>query len=90
MLSQHYAEPVVKVPPFLSPLVKTEPEFLNFQEAYFRIQGINSAGLCSLAGRYDSPHRLFKNSSTGSLFVPFCGEELKNCGVKKIGKHNVQ
>ncbi len=38
-----------------------------------RFQGINSAILCTLAGRYDnpvpysvpSPHRLFKNSSTG-------------------------
>jgi hypothetical protein len=41
-----------------------------------RFQGTNSARQCSLAGRYGnpcsysvpSPHRLFKNSSTGELF----------------------
>ncbi len=37
-----------------------------------RCQGINSASLCSLAGRYDSysvpsPHRFFKNSSSGGI-----------------------
>jgi hypothetical protein len=54
--------------------IMEEPEFLNF-----RGPGINSASLCSLAGRYDNPipnrflvhHRLFKNTSTaGSLHPP--------------------
>jgi hypothetical protein len=42
-----------------------------------RYQGMNSASLCSLAGRYNNhipprflaPHRLFKNSSSVSQFV---------------------
>jgi hypothetical protein len=34
----------------------SEPEFLNFQRApKNRFQGINSASLCSLTGRYDNP-----------------------------------
>ncbi len=31
-----------------------EPEFLNFKEPRKRFQGINSASLCSLSGRYDN------------------------------------
>jgi hypothetical protein len=41
-----------------------------------RFQRMNSASLCSLAGRYDnplpplpSPHRIFKNSSSGLLWL---------------------
>ncbi len=51
------------------------PYFLTFMEPRNWFQGMNSASLCSLAGRYDntipsrflsvpSPHRLFKNSSS--------------------------
>jgi hypothetical protein len=53
--------------------VQQSPNFKTFIEPKNQFQGINSASLCSLAGRYDnpisysvpSPHRLFKNSSTG-------------------------
>jgi hypothetical protein len=31
------------------------PNFLKFKEPKNRFQGINSASLCSLAGRYDNP-----------------------------------
>jgi hypothetical protein len=54
----------------LGTAAQPEAKFLNF----YGTQGINSASLCSLAGRYDnhilgsysvsSPHRLFKHSST--------------------------
>ncbi len=64
--------------PCPSPLARSTPEatqspnFYTFKEPRNRFQGINSASLCSLAGRYDysysysipSPHRQFKNSST--------------------------
>ncbi len=33
----------------------TEPVFLNIYGARNRFQGMNSASLCSLAGRYDNP-----------------------------------
>jgi hypothetical protein len=33
----------------------TEPECLTFKEPRNRFQGINSAILCSLEGRYDNP-----------------------------------
>jgi hypothetical protein len=36
-------------------VVNTEPEFLNVYGARNRFQGMNSASLCSLAGRYDNP-----------------------------------
>jgi hypothetical protein len=38
------------------PTYTAEPEFLNFYESQESIQkGINSASLCSLAGRHDNP-----------------------------------
>ncbi len=52
-----------------------EPVFLNIYGARNGFQGMISASLCSLAGRYNnpiysssvpSPHRLFKNSSSAS------------------------
>jgi hypothetical protein len=36
-------------------LLSAEPEFLNFKEPRNRFQVINSASLCSLAGRYNNP-----------------------------------
>jgi hypothetical protein len=33
----------------------TEPDFLTFKEPRNLFQGLNSASLCSLAGRYDNP-----------------------------------
>jgi len=51
----------------------SEPVFLNIYGARNGFQGMISASLCSLAGRYNnpiysssvpSPHRLFKNSSS--------------------------
>ncbi len=58
--------------------VAQSPNFLTFKEPKNRFQVINSARLCSLAGRYDNPiptrflahTRLFKNSSTEVPFVP--------------------
>ncbi len=35
--------------------IKAEPVFLNVLEPRNRFQGLNSASLCSLAGRYDYP-----------------------------------
>jgi hypothetical protein len=51
----------------------TEQVFLPIMEARNRFQGIDSASLCSLAGRYENPiptryvqivHSLYKNSSS--------------------------
>ncbi len=39
----------------IPPAYVAELEFLNFYEAQESIQGSNSAGLCSLAVRYNNP-----------------------------------
>ncbi len=42
-------------PPPHKDRVMSEPEFLNFKGPWHRFQGIDSANLCSQAGRYDNP-----------------------------------
>jgi hypothetical protein len=58
------------------------PNFETFKEPRNRFQGIGSASLCSLAGRYDCfvptqflDPKLFKNSSTG---VSWTTESIAN------------
>jgi hypothetical protein len=69
--------------------VSSEPVFLNVYGAPELIQGMNSASLCSLAGRYDKPipprflasRRLFKNSSSDQVVsgsLSFSGNKDKN------------
>ncbi len=54
-----------------NPAQSAEPEFQTFKEPRSRFQGIDPAGLCSLAGRFDNPiptrflalHSLFSKDS---------------------------
>ncbi len=48
----------------------SEPVFPNFSVAQESIQGINSAGLCSLAGRYDNPTSTRFLAPTDCLKIP--------------------
>ncbi len=45
----------VLIPAYKGLSFKLAPEFFNFKGAQDRFQGIDSASLCSLAGRYDNP-----------------------------------
>ncbi len=55
-------------------------------------QGMNSASLCSLAGRYDipipprflAPHRFFKNSSAGGEFLGNSSSHLYDVTASRV------
>jgi len=66
-------------------LYNQSTNFKTFRQPKNRLQRINTASLCGLAGRYDipiltrrfsRPHRLFKNSSTGLHFSKCCGRAM--------------
>jgi hypothetical protein len=48
----------------------SEPEFLTFKEPRNRFQGINSASLCSLTGRYDNPNPTLFLTPIDCLKIP--------------------
>jgi hypothetical protein len=57
-IPQHRIELVKKLPLYTFPAAwnsETEPVILNIYEARNRFQGMNSASLCRLTGRYDNP-----------------------------------
>jgi hypothetical protein len=49
------------------------PNFLTFKERKNRFQGINSASVCSLAGRYDNPVLSLFLAPIGCLKIPSPG-----------------
>ncbi len=55
-------------------ILKTEPEFLNFKEPKHLFQVINSARLCSPAGRYDNPIPTRFLAPTDCLKIPALGD----------------
>ncbi len=75
-------------------LCSQSPNFETFDEAKNRFQGTDSGRLCSLAWRagtttlysysVPSPHRLFKNSSTGAPDNPFSTRFLAPIDCSKI------
>ncbi len=56
-LFDHFKGPILQIISCAvsSSTTNLEPEFLNFLGPKNRFQGINSASVCSLAGRYDNP-----------------------------------
>ncbi len=83
--------------PTVSHLRIQSPYFYTFMEPRKRFQGMNSATLCSLVGRYDnsysvpSPHSLFKNSrSEWALQSAYKREwRAKMLHVRKEGKSSI-
>jgi hypothetical protein len=78
--------------PFQYNMIPRARIFKRLMEPRNRFQGMNSASLCSLAGRYDNhsysvpcPHRLLKNSSSEHRDQEFVTPGIKGPFVTTIG-----